>query len=168
MRNRMIQPCTPTVPDDDRRSRARDGGFSIVEIVVSIALMGTVVVAILSAVGMSVKASSTSRSSAQVETAIVNAADRVNRAKQSCNYTIYAQAAVQIEGWPKETASVTQEYYVPGADARTPGTWATGAAGSEGCPGAGPSQLLVQRVKVSIVSPDGKVRRSIEVVKSNV
>ena len=168
MRNRMNQPCTPTVPDDPRRSRARDGGFSIVEIVVSIVLMGTVVVAILSAVGTSIKASSTSRSSAQVETAIVNAADRVNRAPQSCDYTIYAQAAVQIEGWPKENASVTQEYYVPGANAKVAGTWVTGAPGYEGCEGMSPSQLLVQRVKVSIVSPDGKVRRSIEVVKSNV
>jgi type II secretory pathway pseudopilin PulG len=164
----MSHSCTPVVPDDRRGPGTRDRGFSIVEIVVSIALMGTVVVAILSAVGTSIKASSVSRSSAQVETAIVNAADRVNRAPQSCDYTIYAQAAVQIEGWPKENASVTQEYYVPGADATIPGTWATGAPGFEGCDGVAPSQLLVQRVKVSIVSPDGKVRRSIEVVKSNV
>jgi type II secretory pathway pseudopilin PulG len=158
----------PRPPDDSLHARRRDGGFSIVEIIVSIVLMGTVVVAILSAVGMSIKASSVSRSSAQVETAIVNAADRVNRAPQSCDYTIYAQAAVQIEGWPKENASVTQEYYVPGATAAATGTWVKGAPGFEGCDGVAPTQLLVQRVKVSIVSPDGQVRRSIEVVKSNV
>ncbi len=164
----MNSPRSTEVPDKPDRRGRRDAGFSIVEIVVSIVLMGTVVVAILNAVGMSIKASSVSRSSAQVETAIVNAADRVNRAPQKCDYTIYAQAAVQIEGWPKENASVTQEYYVPGANAAVPGTWATGATGYEGCNGVAPTQLLVQRVTVSIVSPDGKVRRSIQVVKSNV
>ncbi len=164
----MNNPSTPDVPDGPRGRARRDGGFSIVEIVVSITLMGIVVVAILSAVGTSIKASSTSRSAAQVETAIVNAADRVNRAPQSCDYTIYAQAAVQIEGWPKENASVTQQYYVPGADASVTGTWKTGQPGYEGCDGVVPSELLVQKVTVSVVSPDGKVRRSIEVVKSNV
>lgn len=146
----------------------RDHGFSIVEIVIAIVLMGTVVIAVLNAVSTSVKASSLSRSAAQVETAVVNAADRVNRAPKRCDYTIYVQAAVQTEGWPPETASVTQEYYVPGPDATAEGTWATGATGSSGCSGPAPTDLLVQRVTISITSPDGKVRREIEVVKSDV
>ena len=60
-----------------------DSGFSLVEIVIAIVLMATVVVAILNAVSTSVKASSVSRSAAQVETAVVNAADRVNRAPEA-------------------------------------------------------------------------------------
>jgi len=146
----------------------RDSGFSIVEIVIAIVLMGTVVIAVLNAVTMSVKASSVSRSAAQVETAVVNAADRVNRAPKRCDYTIYAQAAVQTEGWAPDAATVTHEYYVPGSDATVQGTWQTGVAGSPGCPGPSPSDLLVQRVTISITSPDGKVRRTIEVVKSDV
>ncbi len=153
--------------DGNRRGHP-DGGFSIVEIVIAIVLMGTVVVAVLNAVSTSVKASSVSRSAAQVETAIVNAADRVNRAPKRCDYTIYAQAAVQTEGWDPNTASVTHEYYVPGADATVAGTWQAGAAGSPGCSGPAPTDLLVQRVTISITSPDGKVRRNIEVVKSDV
>jgi type II secretory pathway pseudopilin PulG len=145
-----------------------DGGFSIVEIVIAIVLMGTVVVAILNAVSMSVKASSVSRSAAQVETAVVNAADRVNRAPKGCDYTIYAQAAVQTEGWAPDRATVTHEFYVPGADATVEGSWETGAAGAPGCSGPAPTDLLVQRVTISITSPDGKVRRNIEVVKSDV
>ena len=104
-----------------------DRGFSLVEIVIAIVLMGTVVVAVLNAVSTSVRASSVSRSAAQVETAVVNAADRVDRAPKRCDYTIYAQAAVQTEGWAAETASVTHEYYVPGSDATVAGTWQTGA-----------------------------------------
>jgi type II secretory pathway pseudopilin PulG len=145
-----------------------DAGFSIVEIVIAIVLMGTVVVAILNAVSTSINASSVSRSAAQVETAVVNAADRVNRAPKRCDYTIYAQAAVQTEGWDPDRAVVTHEYYVPGSDATVQGTWETGAAGSPGCPGPAPTDLLVQRVTISITSPDGKVRRNIEVVKSDV
>lgn len=147
---------------------ARDAGFSIVEIVVSIVLMGTVVIAVMNAVGMSVKASATSRSAARVETAVVNASDRVNRATKSCDYTKYAQAAVQTEGWAKETASVVNEYYVPGADPTLPGTWAVGNPLTPGCPGAVPNDLLVQRVTIMITSPDGKVHRTIQVVKSDV
>ena len=146
----------------------RDTGFSLVEVVIAIVLMGTVVVAVLNAVAVSVRASSVSRSAAQVETAVVNAADRVNRAPKRCDYTIYVQAAVQTEGWSPDTASVTHEYYVPGADATVEGSWETGAAGSPGCSGPAPTDLLVQRVTISITSPDGKVRRNIEVVKSDV
>lgn len=145
-----------------------DAGFSIIEIVIAIVLMGMVVVAILNAVSMSVKASSVSRSAAQVETAVVNAADRVNRAPKRCDYTIFAQAAVQTEGWNPDRATVAHEYYVPGSDATVQGTWQTGAAGSPGCPGPAPTDLLVQRVTISITSPDGRVRRNIEVMKSDV
>jgi type II secretory pathway pseudopilin PulG len=145
-----------------------DAGFSIVEIVIAIVLMGTVVVAILNAVSTSVRASSVSRSAAQVETAVVNAADRVNRAPKRCDYSIYAQAAVQTEGWEPDRATVTHEYYVPGSDATVQGTWQTGVAGAPGCPGPAPTDLLVQRVTISITSPDGKVRRNIQVVKSDV
>jgi type II secretory pathway pseudopilin PulG len=148
--------------------RAGDGGFSIIEIVIAIVLMGTVVVALMNAVGMGVKASATARAAAKVETAVVNASDRVNRATKDCDYTRFAQAAVQTEGWKPETASVVNEYYVPAANPLLQGTWATGPAGDPGCPGTSPTDLLVQRVTITITSPDGLVRRTIQVVKSDV
>ncbi len=147
--------------------RRRDGGFSVVEVVVAIALIGIVVVASLEAVSTSVKVSTTSRSAAQVETAVVNASDRVNRAKKECDYLRYAQAAVQTEEWDPSTATVVQEYYTASGDPRVAGTW---QSGSSTCP-AGPgitTDLLVQRVTITITSPDGKIRRSITVVKSDV
>ncbi len=146
----------------------RDRGFSLVEIVIAIALMAIVVIAILHAVSTTVAASATSRSAAQVETALVNAADRVNRAPKRCDYSIYAQAAVQTQGWPAAAATLTHQYYIPGADAVSTGSWAVGPPQSPGCPGATPADLLVQRVTISITSPDGKVRRTIQVVKSDV
>ncbi|NQY54930.1 MAG: prepilin-type N-terminal cleavage/methylation domain-containing protein [Ilumatobacteraceae bacterium] len=146
----------------------RDRGVSLVEVVVAIVLIGTVVVATINAVSGSIRVSSTSRTAAQLETAIVNAADRVNRAERGCDYTIYAQAAVQTEGWDPSTAAVTHEYYLPAASPTQQGTWQTGSAGAPGCAGTEPTDLLVQRVTINITSPDGSVRRSIQVVKSSV
>ncbi len=145
---------------------ARDRGVSAVEVVIAIVLIGTVVVAALNAMFTSITASTTSRNAAQVETAIVNAADRVNRAGKTCDYTRFAAAAVQIEGWPNTSASVTQEYYVPGADPTQAGTWVDG--GGPSCPAQEPELLVVQRVTIQIMHPDGSVSRSIQVVKSDV
>jgi Tfp pilus assembly protein PilV len=151
------------------RDRGRDDrGNTLIEIVITVVLMAVIIIPVLEAVRTSIAASATSRSAAQVETALVNAADRVNRAPKRCNYTIYAQAAVQTQGWAANTASVTQQYYVPGADARTAGTWMTGDPLSPGCAGLSPTDLLVQRVTIHLTSPDGTIRRSIQVVKSDV
>lgn len=151
-----------------RAHTSRDGGFSLTEVVIAIALIGIVVLGMLEAVSASVSASSVGRAAAQVETAVVNAADRVNRAPKTCDYTIYAQAAVQTQGWDPSMASVEHEYYVPGADAATEGTWELGATEHPACPGPDTPDLLVQRVTITISSPEADVRRTIEVVKSDV
>jgi type II secretory pathway pseudopilin PulG len=146
-----------------RRSPAvqqADPGYTLVETMITIALLATVVIAMMTAVQASVRVSALSRSAAQVETAIVNAADRINRAPLSCDYTVYAQAAVQTEGWQAEQASVVHEWYDPTAKAWHPD--------ADGCRFATPTLDLVQKVTVSITSPDGQVTRSIQVVKSNV
>ncbi|HEX6659177.1 MAG TPA: prepilin-type N-terminal cleavage/methylation domain-containing protein [Ilumatobacter sp.] len=153
--------------DEQRLTRAgRDRGFSVVEVIVTITLMAVVLVPIMSAVASSLKASSEGRSAAQVETALVNAADRVNRAPQKCNYLHYAQAAVQTQGWSEDRASVKHAYYMPGATPAASGTWAVGADGYEGCQISTTTVGLVQRVTITITSPDGTIKREIEVVKS--
>ena len=156
-------PRTGCIDDPDG-----DSGFSLIEVIFAVMLMGVVVVAVLAAVITSVITSSVVRSGARVETVVVNAADRVNRAPKSCDYAPYAQAAVQTEGWSTSAASVTQEYYVPAASPTTAGTWAAGTASSPACPAGTLTDLLVQRVSITISSPDGRAHRSIQVVKSDV
>jgi prepilin-type N-terminal cleavage/methylation domain-containing protein len=151
-------------PDD----AAHDRGFSLVEMVIAISLIGMMIVPILQAVATSIVASATSRSAAQVETALVNAADRVNRAPLHCDYSIYAQAAVQTQGWDADRVSLTQYYYVPGANATAAGTWVEGPALTPACERGTPTDGIVQKVRMSITSPDNKVTRTIEVVKSDV
>ncbi len=155
---------TDSSPGDDASTRNdRDRGFSLVEVVVTLALAAMLVIPLTSAVFTATSVSSVARSAAQVETALVNAADRVNGAPSRCDYTIYAQAAVQTQGWQPDRASVVVEHYVPGATPDVAGTWQAG-----GCIGAAPTDLLVQRVTVRVTTPDDKVTRSIQVVKSDV
>lgn len=150
------------------RPRHLDEGFSLIEVVIVIMLMGIVIVAVLTAVITSVATSAITRSGARVETVIVNAADRVNRAPKSCDYSAYAQAAVQTEGWSASSATVTQEYYQPAVEPTSPGTWTAGPPSSPACPAGALTDLLVQRVSITVNSPDGRVQRNIQVVKSDV
>lgn len=141
-------------------ARTRDRGFTITEIVITVVLLGIVVAGVLNAVMTGIRASSTSRQAARVETAIVNAADRINRAPKRCSYEMFADAAVLTEGWDESHAETVLSYW----DAET-AKWLTG----HGC-GAStkPPDLIVQKVTVRITSPDGTVARTIEVVKSDV
>ncbi|MEK7426079.1 MAG: pseudouridine synthase, partial [Actinomycetota bacterium] len=86
-----------------RRDRAdgpaADRGFTLVEVVLTISLIGIIIVPILDATFTSIRASTTSRESAEVETVLQNAADRVNRAPTLCGYQIYVEAAALAKGW---------------------------------------------------------------------
>lgn len=136
----------------------RDAGTTLIEIVIAITLAATVVIPLVSAVKTSITASSVSRAAAQAETAIVNAADRVNRAPQTCDYTVYAQASVETAGWDAGRATVSHQWYNPLTNA-----WVDG-----GCRFAAPTDDLVQKVTITITTPDQGLARSIQVVKSNV
>jgi hypothetical protein len=147
---------------------ARDGGFSFVEILSTIVLMGIVLVPLMNATIQAVKASSSSRRIAELQTVLLNAADRVNRANVKCDYLVYIQAAAQTKGWDPDQASATYEYYQPGSSATVAGTWQTGPAATPGCNGALPTPNLVQRVTIKMTSPETDLSRTIVMVKSNV
>lgn len=142
---------------------ARDAGYSLVEVLVALVLMGIAMVPIMLAGVMSVKASAQSRSAAKVETVLANAADRVNRATASCDYTVYVQAAALAAGWDAGKASASYQWYAPASSPTQLGTWNDG-----GCPNGVHADGLVQKVTISVSSPDGRVSRSLTVVKSDV
>ena len=146
-----------------RRSGDSDGGFTLVELVCAVAIMAIVIAPILGSVIASIGASSSARNLAQVETVLQNAADRVNRAPKACAYLIYAQAAVQAEGWAADRAKVEEMHYVPNSDATKAGQWVANA-----CDGTAPSELIVQLVRITVTSPNGQVKKTTEVVKSDV
>lgn len=154
-----------------RRDRVTDGdalvcddGFSLVEIIITIVLMSTVLIAVLNASIAGIRASSVASDLAQIETVMQNAADRVNRAPQKCDYDQFVKAAAQAAHWMPEQATATYMWYEPDADATAPGTWHSGAA----CSTPGVAGKDVQLVTITIVSPNGGASRSMQVVKSNV
>ncbi|MBI4884417.1 MAG: prepilin-type N-terminal cleavage/methylation domain-containing protein [Actinobacteria bacterium] len=142
---------------------APDSGYSLTEVVVALALIGIAIVPIMMAGIVTIKASSSSRTAARVETVLANAADRVNRAGESCSYDVYVEAAALAEGWSASQATATYSYYVPAASPVTLGTWVEGA-----CPGATRPEGLVQRVIITVTGPNGHPQRTIEMVKSDV
>lgn len=152
-------------PADPRRTAVveRDRGATLTELLVTIVVMGIIITPVMNSVMGVIKASATNRGLSQVETVLTNAADQVNRAPKSCDYTIYAQYAAQVGGWQDTDAWVTQRHYQPGATPADPGTWVDGA-----CQGGQPDDLLVQLVEITVRNPDTGAQRTIQVVKSDV
>lgn len=154
-----------TPPDDQVASTRSDRGSTFIEVLIAIVLLGTVVVGILAAMRAGVIASSTSREAAKVETALLNASDRVSRAPLKCvdgGYVPYVEAAIAAwDGDGSATVTVHHLQYDTQQGVFAPSTWVSGP-----CPASGSAQ--VQKVTITITGPDREVTRSMEVVKSKV
>lgn len=156
------------VPDDVPAGSRRDSGNTLIEILVTIVLIATAVAAILAGVQANIIASSQSRAAARVESVVVNIADRINRAPNACDYTVYAQAAAVTEKWPASAVTLVQQHYKYtkyDPNASVAGSWLSGGCDSEL---STPPDLQVQRILIKVTSPDGRATRQIEVVKSDV
>lgn len=138
----------------------QDAGVTLIEIVIAIVLLGTVVVGLLAAVGTSIRSSSTAYDGAEIETVLLNAADRVARAPQLCEYEAYADAAALSQEWSTSRISASVQLLV--ADTGNPSSdW-----GPQPCP-ADVGPFDVQRIVVTATTSGG-ITRSMTVVKSSV
>jgi type II secretory pathway pseudopilin PulG len=145
----------------ERPARRHDGGMTFVETVVTVVLLGVVIVPILAAVRSAIRTSSVTESAAQVETVLINAADKVQRAPnvgdEACDLTPYAEAAALAQGWPASSVAVRHEHL------DNLGAWQPGA-----CPEGGDQANLAKRITITVSSPGQQVTRTIQVVKSDV
>ncbi|MCB0999323.1 MAG: type II secretion system protein [Acidimicrobiales bacterium] len=144
-------------------ARQCDTGTTLTELLVTVVIMGIVIVPVMNAVIGAVRASSSNRGLAQVETALNNAADKINRAPKSCDYSSYAKNAALLQGWSADDAWVSHRRFQPGPTPSASGTWVDGA-----CQGSQPDDLLVQMVEVTVRNPETGAQRTIQVVKSDV
>jgi type II secretory pathway pseudopilin PulG len=147
-------------PVDQRVRREHDWGSTLVELLISIVLIGMVVVSVLAAAFTSISASSTVFEAAQVETVLLNAGDRVARAPQLCDYEDYVDAAALAEGWPLSSTSVVVESLV--ANTGNPSDWTPQSCPDDVRP------FDVQRLTITASTPSGEITRTLTVVKSNV
>ncbi len=151
-------------PDEptDRLADARDDdGSTLVEILISMVLIGMVVVSMMAAMRSGIRASSLVFEGAKTETVLLNAGDRVARAPQLCSYEAYVDAAAIAEGWPDTATTVTVDRLV--ANTGDPAVdWVP-----QTCP-ADVGPFDVQRMTITASDPDGAITRTLTVVKSNV
>jgi Tfp pilus assembly protein PilV len=153
-------------------STGRDSGASMIEILISVLLMGIAVSTILPALWVSVRASQTSDSQAEVMAVLSDAANRLSRSgwvicpenDATGGYEAQADAAAAEKGWGPDAIGITMiNYWDPSTQ-----TWTTSNPLEQGgCSGADdsvtPDQTL-QRVMVTAQTPDGRFTRTIEVI----
>lgn len=165
MRRIRVRTGRASTPD----ARA-DAGFSLVEMVVTVTLMGIAMIPILIAAMSLVKTSSFDRNATKVATVLANAADRLNRTPESCDAIRYRGVVVaavsaqwQEHDEPESLVTTDYSYFVPGPTVSDAGTWAAGL-----CPPNALAKDVVQMVNIGVTSPDGQVHRSMQVVKSKI
>ncbi|MCU1396805.1 MAG: hypothetical protein JWM34_5233 [Ilumatobacteraceae bacterium] len=146
-----------------RRAPDDDAGFTLVEIIMAIVIMTIIAVPTMNAVITSIRADTENGNLADVQTVLQNAVDQINRAPKGCDYTQYAQAAAVTQGWKASQVTVSQQHYVAGVTPDLNGTWTANA-----CDGTSPTALLVQMVTITVASPDAKIQKTLQVVKSDV
>lgn len=147
-------------PEVCRRRRRGDRGVTFVEILVAIVVSGTLVAAVVNSTFTIISISGRSFTAAEVETVLINASDRINRAPQLCDYEAYVDAAALAEEWDPGLITVTVERLVENAGNAT--DWEI-----QPCP-ADVSPFDVQRMTITLTDPGGRVTRTLTVVKSSV
>lgn len=144
-----------------RRGATDDGGFSYVELVVAVVILGIIVVPVFDVFTSVIAGSSKATAAVEVDLVMQSVADRVNRAEMGCDYTPYAEAAADMAGWPASATTVSHMRYAAGAGGTV--TWIAGA-----CPAGGVNVTLVQLVQVTMTDPDTGATRTLQLAKSDV
>jgi prepilin-type N-terminal cleavage/methylation domain-containing protein len=138
-----------------------DAGFSLIEVLMAVILVGTAFVAILGGLRMLLLGSSINRQHAQAEAIAVSAAEELKAVDHAAcagatdaGYlaAVRSPNIVIPDGWDAQSAiRITQVQYWDGSG------WGSTCYDANG--------LHLQRVTVEVESPDGRATENIEVLK---
>ena len=157
------------------RRTTRDAGFSLIEVLIVVLLMGLVVTAVLAALGTATKASAVDKEHAIAYSWLQAASDEIYRQPRvPCNsatdpvatYSTYAQAAPRPLSWDSTSASIAVvgvEYLgrsTPDADFE----WDAAFCFEGGVYLDSP--LYTQRVTLQVTSPTGDLVKTLQMVKN--
>jgi type II secretory pathway pseudopilin PulG len=160
---------------DGRRGRA-DRGYTLIEQLIGIALMGTIVMAIMGGMWAVVRVSVMNDERAKVQAIIGGAGDRLtNYAHVKCpeqdtlnTYLNEVRAAADTVGWPHSTVEITDyRYFHPDT-----GTWEdTYSWQSSDCttnPVFLTREKTIQKITITVTAPNGGYSQSIDIVKADI
>jgi prepilin-type N-terminal cleavage/methylation domain-containing protein len=154
-----------------RRPPRDDDGYTLIEVILAVAIMGITFVAVLSGIATTVVTARVHRDQADVSTVLVSASERVKAAAYvpgatSATYLGAAQTAPSLPaGW---TSSVI---VIPAVDSVTslqnPLFWdgTTFQATPFDNPLGTPPVIPLQQIKITVTSPDNRAVQSMYVVK---
>jgi prepilin-type N-terminal cleavage/methylation domain-containing protein len=168
MRRRSVETHADRVPD-----RRNDGGYTLIEMLVAIVLMGTIVLSIMGGMWAVVRASRQNDERAKVQAVLGAAGDGISNYRYiACpevdeGYEQFGQKAAASVGWPLESVSIIDyQYWNPETD-----SWADSNSiqGSECNENVGlTTSKTLQKLTIRATSPSGGYSGTIDIVKSDI
>jgi prepilin-type N-terminal cleavage/methylation domain-containing protein len=156
-----IEPNEGQLPERTRSAR-NDAGFTLVEMLIAIVMVGLIASVLMTSLGTVIRSSKKSDSHARLEAVLSSVADRLTTTAfipcaRTTSYASAASSASGSIGWQPSTVVVTSVQY-----------WnsSTNTFGST-C-SASSVVNSIQKIRVVVTSPDGKSSRDLEVVKTDV
>ena len=159
-------------------ARHTDGGFSLIELIVAVALMGIATTSVLGGLWTATSASNITNDKAMIGAVLSSAAERLTgwaylpcpAADANGGYLPVVQAAAGSVGWPSSTVTILGvAYWSPTSD--DAGSWVAqnGLGGTECNQAVGLSTArTLQKITLRVTAPDGRTIRELEVVKNDV
>jgi Tfp pilus assembly protein PilV len=142
-----------------RRVLAGEAGTTLVEVLITVAILGIAVVSIVGGMGTSIIGADYHRKQAQAHTVLVSAADSVK--SQSANpYQACATAAAYA---PATGVTLPAGWTAAAVTVRSVTYW-NGSAFTASCPA---SDTKLQLVTIQVATPDSRATESVSVVKRN-
>lgn len=155
----------------------RDAGYSMLEILISLVLMGTFMGAIITAMFAAISASTVSDDLAELDAVLGGVGDSLGDTLFiACPedvtpnaYLQYAQAGADAVGWPPGTVQIVDvKYWDPLAGSG--GAWAdTNGVGGSACDNSAwlSTSKTMQKLVIEVTTPDGDDVRQLEVVMTD-
>lgn len=139
---------------------SQDGGFSLIEVLIAVMILGLGFTALLGAMGVAFSGANSFRKAADSGTVAISAAERIKDAAYincatAASYVTTARAVTLPSGWTAAAVSVDSVLYWNG----------TAFSAANSCGDASSSYLKLQLVTVSATSPDTRAKEVITVVK---
>lgn len=143
----------------------REAGFALIEILISVTILGVAFAAILGGMATSINASDIHRQQSQVGAVLDSAIERLKApttAKVACatatqaTYLSAAQAAAVAQGWAATRVTITSIEYWDGT---------AYAVGSANCYDNATNKLDLQRITLQVSDPQGRSPQSLSFIK---